>query len=345
MKILLHIGTHKTGTTSIQRFARGNEDNLKSRGWLYPGYDIVNARGHYAHHHIAHGLAMVRNNRIDLETARKFIKEAVRLAESYEYLFLSAEPFYRHFSGHKSVVNKSDSYWEAREKYISSVKDCFPENGNDIQVIITIRRQADFAMSLYKESVRTKRYSKKFSVFLDEHWYYFEYIKQIKLWEKFFGKVKVLVFEDLVATGNLVENFFSSLDLNIKDLPTTQIANKSWCADFFEFKRRMNATSCPAERLEDIKFFLEKNNTLWMSEHEQTSKDLVVSTETLNQFQAKFNTENETIATGCLLKKCDKLFSGRIYLKNEEYKGLDSKRECEIFSRYLDYLFSQGKLI
>src|SRR5436189_3975572 len=32
----LHIGTGKTGTTSIQRFMTGNRDALRARGYLFP---------------------------------------------------------------------------------------------------------------------------------------------------------------------------------------------------------------------------------------------------------------------------------------------------------------------
>ena len=58
VKIFVHIGTHKTGTTSIQKFARSNEEKLKMKGFFYPGYSILGKKEHYGHHHIAHALAM-----------------------------------------------------------------------------------------------------------------------------------------------------------------------------------------------------------------------------------------------------------------------------------------------
>lgn len=54
MKVVLHIGPHKTGTTSIQRFLHANARALKKRGIVYPAaWD-----GGYNHHVLAHGLRM-----------------------------------------------------------------------------------------------------------------------------------------------------------------------------------------------------------------------------------------------------------------------------------------------
>lgn len=44
-KLFIHAGTHKTGTTSIQRFLRDNRTNLEKHHIIYPIFD------HEAGHH------------------------------------------------------------------------------------------------------------------------------------------------------------------------------------------------------------------------------------------------------------------------------------------------------
>ena len=36
MRLILHAGTHKTGTTSIQKVLADNRDWLRERGLIYP---------------------------------------------------------------------------------------------------------------------------------------------------------------------------------------------------------------------------------------------------------------------------------------------------------------------
>ena len=57
MKFILHVGTHKTGTTSIQKYCRKNEDVLKEESILYPNFDVIGKPKRYAHHEVAHALA------------------------------------------------------------------------------------------------------------------------------------------------------------------------------------------------------------------------------------------------------------------------------------------------
>jgi hypothetical protein len=47
--VYLHIGTHKTGTSSIQNFLLNNQEYLRERGFLYPtaGRPKIFSDGHH----------------------------------------------------------------------------------------------------------------------------------------------------------------------------------------------------------------------------------------------------------------------------------------------------------
>ena len=55
MKLLLHIGTQKTATTSIQRMCVHNRGLLKSRGYLYPLNNIHPFLFNFLAEHLARG--------------------------------------------------------------------------------------------------------------------------------------------------------------------------------------------------------------------------------------------------------------------------------------------------
>ena len=96
MRLLLHIGTHKTGTTSIQKFCAGNRARLRGQGLWYPDYDLIGKEGHYAHHHLAHALAGLPTSRGNREEAEGFFAAIRSSLRNDETVLISAEPFWRH---------------------------------------------------------------------------------------------------------------------------------------------------------------------------------------------------------------------------------------------------------
>lgn len=50
--LYIHAGTHKTGTTAIQKFLSANRDLLAKNGYLYPGTD-------QGHHDVARELKKI----------------------------------------------------------------------------------------------------------------------------------------------------------------------------------------------------------------------------------------------------------------------------------------------
>jgi len=46
MTLIVHIGSHKTGTTAIQRFAASHRATLRERGLWYPSYEEIGRPEH-----------------------------------------------------------------------------------------------------------------------------------------------------------------------------------------------------------------------------------------------------------------------------------------------------------
>lgn len=95
MKILLHIGQSKTGTSAIQEFLTLNKDRLREAGFLYPGVKLGGITVDIgAHNSVAD--ALTRKHRYpyytDVQYFNKFFKEAKDVKA--ETVILSAEHFF-----------------------------------------------------------------------------------------------------------------------------------------------------------------------------------------------------------------------------------------------------------
>ena len=86
MKIIIHIGPHKTGTTAIQKCLLESSEFLSSKGIFYPDMDIIQ----YGHH----SLAIKVRNRL-YSDADLYIKSMIRNSESMNSntILLSSEIF------------------------------------------------------------------------------------------------------------------------------------------------------------------------------------------------------------------------------------------------------------
>lgn len=242
MTVVLHIGTHKTGTTAIQRFAAANRAKLRSRGLWYPSYDEIRLFVHYGHHHVAHALANENGNRLSIDDTKRFVDHVLANRRPGETLLISAEPFYRH------VLPAEGGYWAERKAYIDRARAFFP--GDDIKVLAIVRRQDTFARSLYQERIKVTKFRQTFREFIaDRH--PFEYYEHLRLFEEAFGAVDVLLYEDLAAAG-LINAFFGHLGIDVANITGRPSANPSLPIELVEFKRILNGTSLSSERLKEI---------------------------------------------------------------------------------------------
>ncbi|QEW23930.1 hypothetical protein LA6_006168 (plasmid) [Marinibacterium anthonyi] len=124
MKIVLHIGTNKTGTSSLQAFLALNRDNLAREGWVYPeaGRDGV------AHHGLASAAAHGMND------LRQMVDDIMAEAQGHEGVILSSEAL--HDSPH-----------------VGRLAEAF--SGHEVRIIVFLRDYLDYLSSWYREDVQS----------------------------------------------------------------------------------------------------------------------------------------------------------------------------------------------
>jgi len=212
MKIYLHIGTEKTGTTSIQSFLADNRDELRKHKIMY-------SKALGDPNNIRLSIALQNTNKIDdsrihskittKESILNFEKELKQnlkeeiIAEKPDILIISSE----HLS---SRMNEQEE--------VDRLKDFLSEFSDDISVVLYLRRQDKFFESLYSTAIK-KGNILDFSFPEKGHERQdFHYNKMLKLWENTFGieNIKVNLFEkDKLYQKDVVSDFIHILKLPV----------------------------------------------------------------------------------------------------------------------------------
>lgn len=241
-ELLLHIGTHKTGTTSIQRFCGLNRGALRERGIWYPPADVGRFPSHYAHHRIAHAIAG-RDPDFGIDDARHFFERVASGCRGGERVLVSAEPMYRHVIGDPDASGKPsrDKRHEAHVRYARAVASVVAPF--EVTVLVVLRRQDLFVESLYAEQILATGYVRPIETFIAERDPLLDYHERLAGWAEVFGddRIRVDVYER------------SRLDRPIEQI-FAEWLGLTWSDRAFEIGPRHNVT--PTRALVEFKRFL-----------------------------------------------------------------------------------------
>jgi hypothetical protein len=189
MEVLLHIGRHSTGTTALQQFLALNAELLlREAGILYPmaGRDTIK---HY--HHLVFRDVLDKKRHIDPQLLATIFAEARN--SNARKILLSSETLSR------------PGFTESK---IKLVKESF--DGNDLRMIIYLRRQDDFLQSRYAAMVRRGDLTAPMTI--HDIRPSLDYYNFLGRYEKVLGidAMTVRIYDDAVRT-NLFDDFLGVL--------------------------------------------------------------------------------------------------------------------------------------
>lgn len=213
-RLILHAGTHKTGTTSIQKVLADNREWLQQRGLYYPPGGSAFGRSDIPHHLFCRAL-----NGIDPDGPAKsarFLDEAERASLPSDTIVLSSEAAYRHVYGYAGWDHfTADDYWPMRVRYLERLAGALATF--DTEVLLFFRDREEFARSLYGELVlRRKLWQGDPHSFRSAFAPWFDYERQIETFRHTFAKVRVLSYDEACRTG-LVATFFATIGFAMPD--------------------------------------------------------------------------------------------------------------------------------
>ena len=242
-RLFLHIGTHKTGTTSLQRFLTDNRATLRRQGLFYPDPSTDGFGKRFAHHQVAH--AMAGQGRAGTpEDARRFFDRVRRDLRRGESAIVSAEALYRHVlpdGGSGRRFDAGGGVVGDPLPYIRRVRDCVGDF--DVTVLVMLRPQDTFLESLYAEQVMTSSYRKDIDHFATERAWLADYDARLTMWASVFGEdnLSVRTFEPASFPDGIERAFLQWVGGRWQDrlVPAT-VHNATVPRSLVEYKRALN---------------------------------------------------------------------------------------------------------
>lgn len=195
--IYIHIGTHKTGTTSIQNFLFKNRKKLIDRGFLYPLSGIPKRKNSFGHSHLV--TVILENTEADTYNPN---------AGGWQELLAEANSLQE-----KNIVISSENFCISKFnlEQIYKIKNYLSQY--TVKIIIYLRRQDDYLISKYCQLIRAGKYSQNFKQYIiDEKWIG-DYYQLLKPWKEVFGikNIIVRVFEKEQLKNSLIDDFLDSI--------------------------------------------------------------------------------------------------------------------------------------
>jgi hypothetical protein len=158
---IVHAGTHKTGTTTVQDVMAAHRAQLAAAGIHYPALDDQ-GRDHNA---LVHRLAVCADD--EMRSAREaLVSGSSRLRGDPATLLLSAEEIStRIFNADPWAGFDDGSYWDQRRCFLARLRNVLPE-GASVETFVCFRDPEAYAHSLYATKLLSGKFDWSFSEFV-----------------------------------------------------------------------------------------------------------------------------------------------------------------------------------
>jgi len=236
-KVFLHIGRHKTGTSSIQNFFASNQDLIGDYNYLYPKTGFTGV----AHHELAYCLS---KKITDLSSGSSIVDE----------IDLCQQLLSEINETQKNIIISSEAIQNTNPELFGDLL-----KNKDVHILIYLRNQQDYLASAYAQKVWATRYTESiedyYNNIFDADYYAF-----LDKWEKVFpGKVHVRRFgRDQLHSNDIVVDFVVNM-LNIQNVALinkiknrqTFDCNPSLTVKLLQFKTLFNKLNLSCSQQEE----------------------------------------------------------------------------------------------
>ena len=242
MELIIHIGTHKTGTSSLQTFLATNRSVLIKHGIYYPESAYSGRNVNFMPSRIATGHYDEVNN---------FLKNSIIQAKKrkLDKILISAESFYAMTTFFQILDKKQiTNYWEYETECIKKLQSFLV--GIDVKIVCYLRRQDEFITSMYNQMVKqASGYTGSIDEFISEAGAICNYSGHIKLWADIFGDEAIVVRRFVINKDWDINKDFLATALRNIDIsqfkPIKANVNIRLDPNMLAFKRIINRLNLP----------------------------------------------------------------------------------------------------
>lgn len=244
--LYLHIGSHKTGTTSLQRSLNSVKKELSKNHWGFVN-DIY--KGNSSYYITPH----IENGQVKYKLSDDFYRALKREAKNNHNVILSGEHFF--------ALNDIDMI----ATMFNKLSDLF----SDIRVVVYLRRQDKLALSFKQQASKGIKKNFQLSSMLCGHSSsalpelneslieYLDYYNKMSLWISIFGEDNVVLKNfDNMEGGDVCIDFGKIIKLPIL-LPKVEM-NEGVTRDFSLLSHKLLSLDCDSNYLKEIRNHLPK---------------------------------------------------------------------------------------
>lgn len=196
--LYLHVGTPKTGTSTIQWFLYRNREVLAQQGILYPALSDKTP----GHHYIANNYRTQPLSWVEPIPRGKVLRKIARAMEAMP-------------EAH-SLCLSSEAFWGCRKR-LNKFRQDFADY--DIKVIVLLRRQDDFMNALYRQDVKARKRVGDAVTFVRNGLKRLDYREKLTLLEGIFGRENFTIIPFEPATWH---DGLENVVLNIMNIKSTE---------------------------------------------------------------------------------------------------------------------------
>lgn len=185
--VVLHIGTHKTGSTALQQAFVVGQEALQAEGFLYPHCGRPSSGPVWGHHLLPwaiQGKRGVQDERVLVD-----LKDEIDASDAHT-IIVSSEEF---DALSKNEVRRVVRYFQSW----------------DLRVVIYLRNPYDYMVSYYKQIVKSGRCRETFSDALRTHAGRCDYHRICEAWNASIGDgcLDIRMYDRIRETPGVVSNF------------------------------------------------------------------------------------------------------------------------------------------
>lgn len=267
--VYFHIGTHKTGTTALQKFFVDNKNIIKQKGFIYDFYNDSEMNQGY------------------LINPEKW--QSIHLDDSKNYI-MSGEDFYSNILKICSVVKEKLKYF-------------------NIHFIIYFKRQDLMKQSVYNQIVKMHGFTKEVSADNHYNLNYYDFLKKLESeFPESELTVRVYEKEQFIG-GSIFSDFLKILNLDLSDEYQIEkkVVNPSLTTEKMEFTRHINMLDLPVGFRTQLSRLIIKS-ALDSDEASLFRKQDLISPQQAKELLAQYESGNQAIAKEYLGREDGTLF-------------------------------------
>jgi hypothetical protein len=234
--LVLHIGTGKTGTSSVQFFLRENRDRLLELGHLYPK-SPGGAR---------HGkLSLFVKSDEELLSAPNWYRQKERDPARFRKTFRRRLFAEIESSGVSRVILSDEVLYGCSDAALRRLRRFTDRVAGTLRLVVYLRRQDEQMVSRYQQMVKTGEVRRLDEWAQQDMANIYDYSARLRTWQALLEPTAFVVrrFErDRFAAGSLHQDFLDAVcvDVSAEELEPVPDRNESLDAESVEFLRLVN---------------------------------------------------------------------------------------------------------